>query len=67
MWLDCRGLNLSQRELNSLFVDRAKLALNEGAMFGEQGSGFMRLNVGTPRATLHKALEQLRAAVDSIK
>ena len=67
VWLDCRGLNLSQRELNSLFVDRAKLALNEGAMFGEQGSGFMRLNVGTPRATLHKALEQLRAAVDSIK
>ena len=67
VWLDCRALNLSQAELNSLFVDRAKLALNEGAMFGSQGTGFMRLNVGTPRETLHKALEQLKDAVLTLK
>ena len=67
VWLDCRALNLSQAELNSLFVDRAKLALNEGAMFGSQGTGFMRLNVGTPRQTLHKALEQLKDAVLTLK
>ena len=67
VWLDCRELNLSQADLISLFVDEAQLALNEGAMFGSQGSGFMRLNVGTPRAILQKALEQLRVAVDGIK
>lgn len=67
VWLDCRELNLSQADLISLFVDKAQLALNEGAMFGSQGSGFMRLNVGTPRAILQKALEQLRVAVDGIK
>lgn len=63
VWLDCRGLGLSHNEVVSLFVDTAKLALNEGAMFGEQGSGFMRLNVGTTRAVLHSALEQLKRAV----
>ena len=64
VWLDCRGLGLSHNEVVSLFVDTAKLALNEGAMFGEQGSGFMRLNVGTTRTVLRSALEQLKRAVE---
>ena len=63
VWLDCRGLNMSHSEVVSLFTDGAKLALNEGAMFGEQGSGFMRLNVGTTRANLLAALERLKSAV----
>ena len=67
VWLDCRVLNISQEELVSLFIDKAHLALNEGAMFGIQGRGFMRLNVGTPRAILHQALEQLREAVSDFK
>ena len=62
VWLDCRALGLSHEALVDLFVNRAHLALNDGAMFGENGNGFMRLNVGTPRALLHRALEQLRDA-----
>ncbi|MBQ9137771.1 MAG: PatB family C-S lyase [Alistipes sp.] len=60
VWLDCRALNLPHRELVALFEERAHLALNEGSMFGTQGEGFMRLNVGTTRATLESALESLR-------
>lgn len=63
VWLDCRGLHLSHKQLIHLFVDEARLALNDGAMFGKEGSGFMRLNVGEPREMLLKALEQLEAAV----
>ncbi len=63
VWLDCRALNLDHEELVQLFVDDARLALNDGAMFGQGGEGFMRLNVGTPRALLRRALEQLEAAV----
>ena len=59
VWLDCRALGLSHDALVDLFVNRAHLALNDGAMFGIGGSGFMRLNVGTPRAVLRQALEQL--------
>lgn len=63
VWLDCRALHMSQEELVDLFVKKARLALNSGDMFGKEGTGFMRLNVGCPRATLANALEQLRAAI----
>ena len=63
VFLDCRALGLSQEELNRLFVDKAHLALNDGAMFGKPGEGFMRLNVGCPRSVLEQALKQLEAAV----
>ena len=60
VWLDCRGLGLSHDKLIELFVDKARLALNDGAMFGPGGEGFMRLNVGTPRAILAEALGRLK-------
>ena len=63
VWLDCRALGLSHDALVDLFVNHAHLALNDGAMFGIGGSGFMRLNVGTPRAVLRQALEQLFRAL----
>lgn len=67
VWLNCRDLHLNQDELNDLFVNRARLALNDGAMFGKEGTGFMRLNVGEPRSMLEKAMNQLKAAVDDLK
>lgn len=59
VWLDCRALELSHDELIDRFVNQAHLALNDGAMFGPGGDGFMRMNVGTPRSILHEALERL--------
>ena len=67
VFLDCRELGLSQEELVRLFVDRAHLALNDGAMFGKEGTGFMRLNVGTPRAVLRQAFLQLQSAYRELK
>ncbi|MDD4728758.1 MAG: pyridoxal phosphate-dependent aminotransferase [Dysgonamonadaceae bacterium] len=64
IWLDCRELNLSQKDLENLFIQKAKLALNSGTMFGVEGKGFMRLNVGCPQSTLHKALDNLKKAVN---
>ena len=66
VWLDCRALGLNHEQLIDLFVDKAHLALNDGEMFGKGGAGFMRVNVGTPRAILTKALEQLTEAVAGI-
>lgn len=63
VWLDCRALGLSHEALIDLFVNRARLALNDGASFGPGGEGFMRLNVGAPRSVIRQALEQLRAAL----
>lgn len=63
VFLDCRKLGKSQEELVNLFVDKAHLALNDGTMFGQDGKGFMRLNVGCPRSVLKQALEQLEKAL----
>jgi cystathionine beta-lyase len=60
LWLDCRQLGLTQAALIDLFERKARLALNEGAMFGPGGEGFMRMNIGTPRSVVSQALEQLR-------
>lgn len=66
VWLDCRALGLNHDELIDLFVNRARLALNDGAMFGKEGDGFMRLNVGAPKAILEKALKQLKGEYDTL-
>ncbi len=65
VWLDCRGLKLSQADLVELFRDKAGLALNDGSMFGPGGEGYMRLNVGCPRSVLEQALQSLKKAVKS--
>ena len=61
VWLDCRGLGLNHKELINLFKERAGLALNDGAMFGIEGNGFMRINAGCPRSILEEALNKLKA------
>ncbi len=66
IWLDCRGLKLKQEDLIDLFVNKAHLALNEGSMFGHEGEGFMRFNVGSPRAIIEQAMKQLKEAVDAL-
>ena len=63
VFLDCRALGLTQKELIRLFAEKAHLALNDGTMFGQPGEGFMRLNIGCPRSVLKQALQQLREAV----
>ena len=59
VWLDCRGLGLDHKQLLDLFVNKARLALNDGEMFGAGGKGFMRINVGTQRNVLEEALQRL--------
>ncbi len=63
VWLDCRALGLPHDELVSLFVDNAHLALNDGAMFGDEGSGYMRFNVASPRHIVLRCLRQLEKAI----
>jgi cystathionine beta-lyase len=63
LWLDCHNLKMSDAELRRFFIEDCKLALNPGAMFGEGGSGFMRLNIGTRRENIIQALQQLKNGI----
>ena len=62
MWLDMRGLGMGHKELMAWLIEEAGLGLNSGADFGREGVGFVRMNVATNRATLERAMKQLRDA-----
>jgi len=64
VWLDCSGLSLNHKELEDLIVNEAKLWLDPGVIFGRESALFERINIACPRATLEKALVQLKDAVD---
>ena len=61
-WLDCRDLGLGD-EPARVFRERGRVALNEGAEFGEQGRGFVRLNLATTADVLDEAVARMAAAV----
>lgn len=66
LWLDCRDLGLSDSALRDFFIQDCGLGLSPGAVFGEGGSGFMRMNIGTQRNTVMNALAQLQSGVSRI-
>lgn len=63
LWLDFRGLGLSSDKLEDLILNRAKLWLDRGDLFGEEGKGFERINIACPRASLEAALLRLEGAI----
>ena len=63
IWLDCRGLDMTDEELNTFFLEKAGLYLNQGHVFGKGGSGFMRMNLGCPKSTVEEAMKRLKKAL----
>ena len=62
-WLDCRDAGPARGDPHAFFLDRARVALNDGSAFGPPGRGFVRLNFGCPRAILSDALDRMRGAL----
>ncbi len=62
MWLDCRALGIEQDELIRRIQD-AHVQVTGGLFFGEQGRGYVRLNIGCPRAQLERALDALKTVL----
>ena len=58
MWLDCSALGVTQDELLAR-IRAAHVKVNDGLFFGEQGRGFIRLNIGCPRSQIREALTRL--------
>ena len=65
-WVDCSCLEMNDKELNDFMIQKAKLWLDEGILFGEGGSMFMRINLACTKSTLKKALENLEKAVKAL-
>ena len=61
MWLDFNGYGLSEEQLWQKMTQEAQLGFNRGKDFGEAGSGFFRINLACPRATVEEAMRRLKA------
>ena len=62
-WLDFRALEPNPKALEKLMLEKAKIALDEGYIFGRGGEGFERINLACPRSLVEKAFKAIRAAV----
>lgn len=62
-WMDCRGLDMDAPALDKFMLTKARLWLDKGQKFGAEGHGYMRVNLGCPRATVDEAIRRLIAAV----
>jgi cysteine-S-conjugate beta-lyase len=62
-WLDLRGLRLSDAEVDTRLLDRAKVWLDDGRKFGGEGAGFRRINLACPRSVLEEALARMEKAL----
>lgn len=63
VWLDCRELGLAADKIDTFMLKKARVAMNEGYIFGEDGIGFMRMNIACPRSILARSLRQIEEAV----
>lgn len=63
LWLDCRDLGMEDAELRDFFVGKARVGMNPGTVFGKNGSGYMRLNIASPRHIIAEALGRIKEAV----
>ncbi len=65
-WLDVRALGMTHVEVREMLED-ANIYLDNGEMFGALGRGYQRINLACAKATLKKALERFRTAVEKAR
>lgn len=66
LWLDMRGLGMKQKDLDEFLLNKVKVKLISGSIFGDTGEGFQRMNIGCPRSIVKEVLERLEEAVNSL-
>ncbi len=66
LWLDCSALKMSSDELHKLFNTHAKVYLDDGIVFGEEGKTFVRMNFACTRKTLEVALDRIKQSVSAL-
>ncbi len=62
-WLDCARLELESP--SKFFLEHARVAVNDGDLFGKAAKGGVRLNLATSRAVLEEIVDRMATAVRS--
>lgn len=65
VWMDCSAISGDPAELKKLMYEQARVAFNDGSVYGERGAGYLRVNLACPRSILAEALERFAQAVEA--
>ncbi|RPF50294.1 MalY/PatB family protein [Aquisalibacillus elongatus] len=64
VWLDFSKTGLDHDEIKRKLNDEAKVGLNDGKSFGEQGEQFMRINIASPPSTIEEGIDRIIKAFE---
>ena len=64
IWLDLNGTGKDAKSIDDIIVNKAKVWLDSGMIFGGAGEGFQRINAACPRSVLMEALERIQRAFE---
>lgn len=67
MWLDFNGTKIPQDKIQEFLINEAKVAMNDGGSFGNNGKGFARMNVACPRYMVEEAMERIEKALKNLR
>ena len=67
LWISYEKLGITEEELEKWFLEKANVSVYMGSVFGNEGRGFIRLNIASPRAMLKEAYERMAAVYSEIK
>lgn len=60
VWVDCKSLKLTSSEIAERLLEKGKVRVNEGTMYGAAGEGFIRINIACPRKLLEEGLARIK-------
>jgi cystathionine beta-lyase len=65
-WIDLRPLGIDDQQLQQVLIEQEKVAIMPGFTYGEEGRGFLRLNVGCPRSKVEAGMDKLISGLKSL-
>lgn len=65
LWIDCSALQLDSDALKTFMAEKAKVGLNAGAAYGDEGKQFMRMNIACPKATVEEGVNRIINALQN--
>lgn len=66
LWIDCSAMQMDSKQLKKFMIENAKVGLNTGTDYGEEGKTFMRMNIACPRETLEEGVKRIIDAVNKL-
>lgn len=66
VWVDIRALGMSSADLEDFLIEKGRVWLNAGTVYGDAGEGYMRINIACPRATLVEGLDRMGRALSTL-